>query len=204
MKRLGFILGCAFFLGVAGTAFAQVGHVTPVGHVDSVNLDWRTPNPSEVQLPEGDFDFLSEDLAPKNTDQLGNLQLPEDKTYTLTLLGGIEASKGLSLGETGALKVQMLESIEGSLNMDGQNVLLLYNNVTGKWDGISESSFDIEDGSSYDIQSQYPEIRVRLIGAKATEVTTGGGGGGGGCSAAFLAPAALFLLAPLLVLRKRG
>ncbi len=203
MKRLGFILGCALLLGAAGLAFAQVGHITPVGHVDSVNLDWRTPSPSEVQLTEGYFDFLSEDLAPKNTDQLGTLQLPEDKTYTLALLGGIEASKVLSLGETGALKVQMLESIEGSLNMDGQNVLLLYNNATGKWDGISESSFDIEDGSSYDIQSQFPEIRVRLIGAKATEVTAGGGGGGG-CSAAFLAPAALLLLAPLLVLRKRG
>lgn len=209
MKRLGIILGCVLLLGVAVAAFAQVGHITPVGHVDSVSFDWRTLSSSDVELePAGaNIQPLSQEQAPQNTDQLGTLQLPEDKTYTLSLLGGIEAAVGLDTAsaQAGAVEAQGAPLvISGDLKVQGQNMLLLYNNRTGKWDGYNDSSFSVEQQSSYDMLDDEPAaMKIRVISAKATEVTSGGGGGGG-CSAAFLAPAALFLLAPLLMLRKRG
>jgi len=105
--------------------------------------------------------------------------------------------------------------LAGTLSDDtGATNLLAYNFVTNQWDeaptGISEAAvtlfpFAIPDNSSYDQQGiTSNDITAYFMAVKPMETPTpSGGGGGGGCSAAFLAPAALFLLAPLFVLRKR-
>lgn len=215
MRRFGFILACMTVLLVAGAAFSQVGHITPVGHVDSVDLGkWGEPTDEEVQVnPETTWVPLQKGQAPQNTDQLGTLQLPQDRAYVLTLLGGIECSRSRDLVPTSSasaqetlveLQVEDPLVISGDLKLQGQNMLLLYNNVTKKWDGYPDSIFNVEEGSSYDLLDSPDKMQIRVIGAKATEVTSGGSGGGGGCTAAFLSPAALFLVAPLFLLKRRG
>lgn len=209
MKRFGFILSVLAIAALAGVAIAEVGHITPVGHVDTVQLDWQTIESDDVFLHDGaSFSFLPQEEAPTGTGDLGDLQLPEDTAYNLSILGGIEATIGLdSVSAQGApIEIRGISAIiSGDLQIPNQNMLLLFNEATQKWDGYNDFSFSIGDGSSYDMASQADAVKIRVIGAMATEASSGGsGGGGGGCSAAFLAPAALFLLAPLFLLRKRG
>ena len=105
-------------------------------------------------------------------------------------------------------------ALAGTLNDDtGATNLLAYNFETNQWDeaptGISEAAvtsfpFAIPDNSPYDQQGiTSNDITAYFIAVKPYSETPSGGGGGG-CAAAFLAPAALFLLAPLFLLRKRG
>jgi len=208
LKRYGLVLVAVVVSMLAGVALAQVGHITPVGHVETVQLDWRVIQSGDVVLNDGvSFTSLSQDDAPAGTNQLGVLQLPEDKTYNLSLLGGIEATNSLnpalSSVQAGPIEAQLSAGpISGDWNVQGQNMVLLYNNETGKWDGYDDYSFKVENNSSYDMASDWYEVKIRVIAAKATEVSSGGGGGG--CSVGFLAPAAFFLLAPLFLLRRRG
>ena len=206
LKRFGFILSALAIAALAGVAIAEVGHITPVGHVDTVQLDWQTIGSDDVTLADGaSFSLLPQDEAPSGTGALGDLQLPDDKTYNLTLLGGFEASIGIGTGSAQAGGIEDQDAplvISGDLGIQGQNMLLLYNSTTGKWDGYNGSSFSVGQQSSYDMLDEPAAMKIRVIGAKATEVCSSSGGGGGGCSAVFLAPAALFLLAPLFLLRK--
>lgn len=205
MRRFGFILACMTVLLVAGAAFSQVGHITPVGHVERVELNWETLVSDDVNRNGSwEFRFLDPKEGPGRVEDLGILALPEDKTYVLTLLGGIDATKGtIEVGDV-SLGTAMVDALEGKIEAKGQNMLLFYNRDTGKWDGIASSEFSIQENSSYDIESDNAGIHARIVSAKATEVTSGGGGGGGGCTAAFLSPAALFLLAPLFLLKRRN
>jgi Synergist-CTERM protein sorting domain-containing protein len=192
---------------LAGVALAEVGHITPIGHVDTIQLDWQAIQSDDVVLNDGaSFSFLPQEEAPAGTGELGDLQLPEDKTYNLSLLGGIEAAISINpaSAQGGPIETQLALAISGDLQIPNQNMLLLYNEATQKWDGYNDFSFFVEDGSSYDIDTSLIAVKIRVIGAKATEVTSCGGGGGGGCSVLGFAPAALFLLAPLFLLRKHG
>lgn len=206
LKRFGLILATFAVVVLAGAAVAQVGHITPVGHVDNIELDWETVTSQDVVV-NAPFRALYQEEAPDALDNLGTLQLPEDKTYTLTLLGGIEAGNLSNVEVTaqeGGIEPQVGWSIiSGDFNLTGQNMVLLYNGETGKWDGLPGSHFEIPDDSSYALNDEDLGMRVRVIAAKATEVTSGGGGGGG-CSVGFLAPAGLLFLAPLFLLRRRG
>ena len=203
MKRLFLVvLGAAVFMSAGVALAAVVGHITPVGHVDTVDLSWGTLVSDDVSLdPDSGFTLLTQGEGPAGTGDLGDLALPQDKAYNLTLLGGIDATKG-TIGDA-CLGVTQLDALEGTLSAEGQNMLLFYNRDTGKWDGLAGSEFSIALGSSYDLEPGVEGIHAKVVAGRASEASSGGGGGGG-CSAACLAAAALYLLAPLLLLKKRG
>lgn len=107
--------------------------------------------------------------------------------------------------------------LSGVLSDDtGATQLLAYNFSTEVWDiaptlsipieaaASGSFSFSIEDNGPYDEQWQTSgDITAYFMAVKPYK-TPCSGGGGGGCSGAFLAPAAIFLLAPLFLLKKRG
>jgi Synergist-CTERM protein sorting domain-containing protein len=106
-------------------------------------------------------------------------------------------------------------ALAGTLSDDtGATNLLAYNFDTNQWDdaptGVVTTAaggsfpFYIADNGPYDQQGiTSNDITAYFMAVKPMETPTPSGGGGGGCAAAILAPAALFLLAPLFVLRKR-
>ncbi len=201
MSRFTLCLLAVFILVPA--AFAQVGH-TSVGHVDTLTSNWSeiTGDQESMDPAETECLPLSEDLAPQGTGDFGILELPGENTYSLSLLGGMRAIYP-PLAGSGGISSAVTHSINGTVDVGGGQNMLLLKNTAGKWDGYpNDPTFSVVDNTSWDLNPNADEVEVQVVVAKATEASSGGGGGGG-CSAGFLAPAALILLAPLFLLRKR-
>ena len=139
---------------------------------------------------------------PSNHEYLGK---PISVDGTWEILGGFYASGGIE-----TLSKGYLDDVNGATN------LLVYNLVNECWDEAptgdlavgalaeGEFPFAIQDGGPYDADVTQGLVAAYFIAVKPYSETPSSGGGGGGCSVGFLAPAALFLLAPLFLLRRRG
>ena len=187
LKRLGFILVGLSLLVLSGAAWSA-GH--EVGHVSGgYDPDLGT---YATLLSEGGVSPLPADDE--------KLKKPINIEGAWEILGGFFASDGVDPTSIGYLD-----------GVSGATQLLVYNIANECWDtaptegGPAEGDFPfaIQDGGPYDADGTAGLVAAYFIAVKPYSAESGGGGGGG-CSAAFLAPAALFLLAPLLMLRRRG
>lgn len=188
MKRFGLVFTCLAFVVLACAAAFAVGH--EVGHVpDTYDPDLGT---SATLLSSGDVYPLSADH-----EYLGK---PISVDGTWEILGGFYASGGEDPLSTG-----YLDDDNGATN------LLVYNLDNDCWDeaptgdlAVGEFPFAIQDNGPYDDDENVGLVAAYFIAVKPYSETPSSGGGGGGCSALGFAPAALFLLVPLFLLRKRG
>jgi Synergist-CTERM protein sorting domain-containing protein len=179
------LLALSFSLLLSGAVLAlEVGHVSE---------SFQETMSANVSIPLGEAEPLP------STDPLVSQPISLDGSWTI--LGAFSADSAGS-------------ALAGTLSDDtGATNLLAYNFVTNQWDeaptGVVTTAaggsfpFFIQDNSPYDQEITSGDITAYFMAVKPLE-TPVSGGGGGGCSAAFLAPAALFLLAPLFLLRKRG
>jgi len=188
LKRFGLVFTCVAFVVLACAAAFGVGH--EVGHVPG------TYDPdlgiSATLLSSGDVESL-----PPDHEYLGK---PIALDGTWEILGGFKAFGGIDTTSMG-----YLDDDNGATN------LLVYNLLNQCWDEAPAGSltegefpFAIEDGGPYDADVTPGLVAAYFIAVKPYSETPSSGGGGGGCSALGFAPAALFLLVPLFLLRKRG
>jgi Synergist-CTERM protein sorting domain-containing protein len=197
VKRLGLVLACMALLAMAGPVLA-VGHV---GHVDTDTFQEDYVS-GDVIPPELFLRVLSEDhLAGIDLDHI-SVDMP-DGTWTLEFLGGV-AVRSEDLAGASSLSPQAGWSFTGELagkfDTRGANMILVRRTTDDMWDGFYGTlAFTIDPDHDQDGQTGY------VIAAKAVkQQETPSGGGGGGCSALGFAPAALFLLVPLFLLRRRS
>ncbi len=186
MKRFGLICTCLAIVVLACAAAFAVGH--EVGHV-SVTYD-PDLGTSATLLSSGDVESL-----PPDHEYLGK---PITLEGTWEILGGFYAFGGIDTTSIG-----YLDDDNGATN------LLVYNLASQCWDEAPAGSltegdfpFAIEDNGPYDADGTPGLVAAYFITVKPYSETPSSGGGGGGCSALGFAPAALFLLAPLFLLRK--
>lgn len=187
MKRFGLIFTCLAIVVLAGAAAFAVGH--EVGHVSGgydANLGINA-----TLLSSGDVVPLSSDH-----EYIGK---PISLDGTWEILGGFYACGGIDPVSTGYLD-----------DDNGATKLLVYNLAGECWDeaptgGLAEGEFPfaIEDNGPYDADLTTGSVAAFFVAVKPYSESPSGGGGGG-CSALGFAPAALLLLAPLFLLRRRG
>lgn len=188
MKRFGLILACLATVVLAGAAAFAVGH--EVGHVSGgydANLGINA-----TLLSSGDVAPL-----PPDHEYIGK---PISIDGAWEILGGFYASGGIDETSVGYLD-----------GVTGATKLLVYNIVNGCWDeaptgGLAQGDFPfgIQDNGPHDADETPGLVAAYFIAVKPYSETPSSGGGGGGCSVGFLAPAALLLLAPLFLLRRRS
>lgn len=188
MKRFGLIFTCLAFVVLACAAAFGVGH--EVGHV---------PGTYDPDLGVSATLLSSGDVAPlpSSHEYLGK-GISLDGTWEI--LGGFYAFGGIDTTSIG-----YLDDDNGATN------LLVYNLVSQCWDeaptgGLTQGDFPfgIADNGPYDADGNLGLVAAYFIAVKPYSETPSSGGGGGGCSALGFAPAALFLLAPLFLLRRRS
>ena len=187
LKRFGLIAALLAFMLLACAAFG-VGH--EVGHVGD---DYDPDLGEAATLQSGG----SVSPLPSNHEYLGK-PIALEGTWRIT--GGFMASGGTDSPSRGYLE-----------NRNGATKLLVYNFLDECWEeaptgGLAEGDFpfSIADNGPHDADPDDHQVTAYFIAVAPYGDESGSGSGGGGCSALGFAPAALLLLAPLFLLRRRG